>query len=151
MKSHRLARVAGVFAMSLAAGLATAQVSSSAGEQPAPGTPQHNGLPAPQQVDGVTYVTGGFGVDESTAMKNAIADYSVGMVFSEASGAYVGNVQVRIDGAGNAPSVDLTANGPYLLLDLPNGSYTATATYTGKPLTRRFTVSGKGQRIGFAW
>lgn len=153
MKLHYFPRVAGAFALSLAAGLVGAQTMPAGADRPppAPWSPSEGGLPAAQQVDGVSYVTGGFGLDESTALKNAIADYSVGMVFSEASGAYVGDVQVRIEGAGNAPSANITASGPYLLLDLPNGSYSATATYQGKALTKRFTVSGKGQRIGFAW
>ncbi len=110
-----------------------------------------NGLPAPQQQNGVSYITGGFGEEQSAAFKAAIPDYSVAMVFSEASGAYLADIAVQIKAAGGA-AVDIPSAGPYLLLNLPDGKYTAVASNGGKSLTRHFTVAGKkGQRIGFAW
>ncbi len=114
--------------------------------------PTTDGLPAVQEVDGVRYVTGGFGLDESTAFRQAIPQYRLGMVFSQASGAYVANVPVRIEGRGNAPSLNVTATGPYLLIDLPQGRYRIQATYNGRELTRDVSVSGgRGHRVGFAW
>lgn len=114
--------------------------------------PVDSARPTVQQTNGVSYITGGFGLDESEALKAAIPEYSVAMVFSEASGAYVADVPVNIKGTGGGASLDVTARGPYLLMNLPNGQYTATATYQGRELTRRFSVQGnKGQRVGFAW
>lgn len=124
------------------------------GERPQPKawSASSGGLPPVQEASGVRYVTGGFGLDESSALQKAMADYPVSFVFSRASGEYVAYVPVEIRGSGNAPSVTIKAEGPYLLLDLPRGSYTARATYDGRTLTRQFTVGGgRGHRVGFAW
>ena len=111
-----------------------------------------NGLPGVKEVNGIRYVTGGFGQTESNALRDAIPQYRLSMVFSQASGAYVANIPVRIRGNGNAPSLEVTAEGPYLLIDLPAGRYRIQATHDGRELTRDVTVSsGRGQRVGFAW
>lgn len=111
-----------------------------------------NGLPGVKEVNGVRYVTGGFGQTESTALREAIPQYRLSMVFSQASGAYVANIPVRIRGSGSAPTLEVTAEGPYLLIDLPPGRYRIQATHDGRELTRDVTVSsGRGQRVGFAW
>jgi len=109
-------------------------------------------LPAPQQSGGATYITGGFGEDQAKAFREAGAKYSVVMVFSEAKGAYLADIPVQIKAKGGGANVDIPAAGPYLLVDLPNGNYTAQATYQGKIHTRNFRVSGqKGQRLSFTW
>ena len=44
------------------------------------------------------------------------------------------------------------AVGPYLLVDLPAGSYTATARYQEQSITRKFSVGArKGTRVAFDW
>lgn len=150
MKPHAILTGAGGLALALTMAAAGAQMPASPSTAMSGQT--MSALPQTRQVDGISYVTGGFGLDESTALKNAISDYSVGMVFSEKSGAYAGDVQVELKGSGSAPSASLTSSGPYLLMNLPDGRYSATATWNGKPITKSFTVSGnRGQRIGFAW
>ncbi len=112
----------------------------------------NSALPPVQQVNGVSYINGGFGLDESNAMMAAIPQHSIAMIFSEANGAYVANVSLRITGTNGGANVELNSVGPILLMDLPDGQYTATASFQGRDLTRRFSIrGGKGQRIGFAW
>lgn len=114
--------------------------------------PAAGALPAPQQSGGVTYITGGFGDSQASAFKEAGAKHSVMMVFSETSGAYLADIPVQIKAKGEGANVDIKAAGPYLLVDLPDGSYTAQATHQGKSQTKDFSVSGqKGQRISFTW
>jgi len=111
-----------------------------------------NALPVPQQSGGVTYITGGFGDSQAHAFKEAGAKHSVMMVFSETGGAYLADIPVRIKAKGEGAAVDIKAAGPYLLVDLPDGSYTVEASHQGKSQTKDFTVSGKkGQRISFTW
>lgn len=114
--------------------------------------PAAGALPAPQQSGGVTYITGGFGDNQANAFKEAGAKHSVMMVFSETGGAYLADIPVQIKAKGEGANVDIKAAGPYLLMDLPDGSYTAQATHQGKSQTKDFSVSGqKGQRISFTW
>ena len=111
-------------------------------------------MPAPQQAGGVTYITGGFGENQAGAFKEAGANYSIMMVFSETGGAYLADipVQIKAKGKGEGTNVDIAAAGPYLLMNLPDGNYTAQATHQGKSQSKDFKVSGqKGQRIAFTW
>ena len=48
--------------------------------------------------------------------------------------------------------IDDVSNGPWLMAKLPPGSYTATASYNGKPVTQRFSVGKSGVRTAnFRW
>lgn len=115
--------------------------------------PAADALPAPQQSGGVSYITGGFGDNQANAFKEAGAKHSVMMVFSETGGAYLADIPVQIKAKDEGASVDIKAAGPYLLIDLPDGAYTAQASHQGKTQSKNFTVSGqkKGQRISFTW
>lgn len=117
------------------------------------GDPASGALPAPQQSGGVSYITGGFGDNQANAFKEAGAKHSVMMVFSETGGAYLADIPVQIKAKGDGANVDIKAAGPYLLIDLPDGAYTAQASHQGKTQSKDFTVSGqkKGQRISFTW
>jgi hypothetical protein len=114
--------------------------------------PASGALPAPQQSGGVTYITGGFGDNQANAFKEAGAKHSIMMVFSETGGAYLADIPVQIKAKGDGANVDIKAAGPYLLVDLPDGDYTAQVTHQGKSQTKDFSISGqKGQRIAFTW
>lgn len=135
----------------------TQSMTPSAAEVRAPaqgaGDPAAGALPAPQQSGGVSYITGGFGDNQANAFKEAGAKHSVMMVFSETGGAYLADIPVQIKAKGEGANVDIKAAGPYLLIDLPDGSYTVQASHQGKSQSKDFTVSGqkKGQRISFTW
>ncbi len=115
---------------------------------------QVEGLPAEQQQGNVRYRSGGIGIDESTAFKTAIAQHSATLVFTSRGGGtntYLADVPVTVlDSRGR--TVLQAAVGPYLLLDLPDGKYTARAQHEGETLTRTFEVAGKkGVRVAFDW
>ena len=82
-------------------------------------------LPAAQTAGAVQYRCGGIGLDESTAMRGAVKDYPLALLFAAAGGEYLADVQVSISGAGQAA---FTASGPVCLLRLPEGHYTVKAT-----------------------
>jgi hypothetical protein len=111
-------------------------------------------LPVEQTQGDVRFRTGGIGIDESTAFKNAIPRHSAALVFTSHSGGnneYLADVPVTITDA-RGREVLRAAVGPYLLVDLPAGTYTATARYQEQSLTRKFTVGGrKGTRVAFDW
>ena len=133
---HGFSAVALSFALAAAAGAQTSAPS----------------LPAPVQEGGVSYISGGFGQDQSGAFKAAIPSHSVTLVFSEAGGAYLADIPVQLESADGAHKVEMMAVGPYVLLDLPDGKYTAHAIHADRKISKNFTVAGnKGQRIGFTW
>src|SRR5690606_31969580 len=103
-------------------------------------------LPPAQTANGVEYVTGGFGQEESTAFKQAQSRYSLSLTFAvtgsgSASSPYAGNVQVRIRSAQNGEVLDAVSSGPYFLANLSPGSYTVEATYEGDTQSKQVTIA----------
>ena len=81
--------------------------------------------PATQTAGAVQYRCGGIGVDESNAMRAAMKDYPLALLFAASGGDYLADIQVQISGANDA---SFTAGGPVCLLKLPEGRYTVKAT-----------------------
>lgn len=104
----------------------------------------------------VRYVTGGIGDDEDAAIKSMMHDYTVSMTFAEGMGGkpvYLSDVPVSIRDDKGAALLNIKTGGPYLLVKLPAGSYTAEASHGGQTQTRKFTVASQQstQSVVFEW
>jgi hypothetical protein len=109
----------------------------------------------PVQVsDGVSYVTGGVGLEESTTIKKMRQDYPLTMVFAETTSdgrnQYLYGVQVEIE-KGNGLLFATETEGPYLLVRLPPGSYRVTASHNGVAKIQTISVGTKPKQVGWAW
>lgn len=113
------------------------------------------GMPPMQQQGSVQYVSGGIGLDESEAMKAAEKDYPLALTFAAQRGGkadYVANVAVAIHDAHGKSVLQVTAEGPYMLVKLPAGKYKVSATYDGKVQEREVSVTHPGTaRAVFEW
>ncbi len=110
-------------------------------------------LPAAKSDHGITYVSGGIGHDEAAAMKAAAKDYPLSMVFAAGKhDEYLSGVRVRLkDKAGNV-ALNEVADGPIMLVKLPEGRYTIDATRHGKTLQRTVRVPAHGDhQVVFHW
>jgi hypothetical protein len=135
------ARLAGA----LSAGcLALATLSAAAQNLPA--------LPPVQQQGQAEFLSGGFGADESGAIKAASSQYPLALTFSSTQGgAYVANVRVKITDGRGATVLD-TTGGPYVLVKLPAGRYKVSASFNGDEKTRQISVPRSGTaRVDFTW
>ena len=112
-------------------------------------------LPAMQKSGTVEYLTGGVGLDESTAIKSASGQWPLSLVFSVQAGGraqFASDVKLEIHDAKGALALDVTATGPYLLARLAPGSYSLRATLAGKTLTRQVQVKkGASSRVELVW
>ena len=112
-------------------------------------------LPQAQHSGSIEYVTGGIGIDESTAFKQAMSRYPLALTFAQrldGKAAYVSDVSVVIRNAKNDNILNADANGPYFLVRLPAGKYRVSATYQNKTQTRNVDVHAKGSaRAVFEW
>lgn len=114
-------------------------------------------LPPAQTANGIEYVTGGFGQDESNAFKQARGDYALALTFAVAaagssSSPYAGNVQVRLMGADGTSVLDATSTGPYFLANPKPGAYQLAVTYSGETQTKDVTItSGETTEMKFTW
>lgn len=102
----------------------------------------------------VKYVCGGIGSDEVASLKQAASDYDLMMTFAASTGEYIADVDVEIADARGRPVLNVTCDGPIMLVDLPrDGRYRVRAEAEGRTLTRSAQVSERGnvQRLRLAW
>ncbi len=106
--------------------------------------------PAPQlrSVGGIDYVNGGVGTearDAITAMQNG---FGLKLVFSNAGGEYLVADHVAVKGR-SGEVFDLDRAGPWLLVKLPPGRYTVTATYEGKSSQQAVDVDASTRTLNW--
>ena len=95
---------------------------------------------------------GGIGQAEQQQFKDEAAQHDALVTFAVTTGAYAGEVDVRITDGGGKVVLEGRCGGPLMLLDLPKGNYQMTAAYEGKPQRKALTVGGaKPTRTTFTW
>jgi hypothetical protein len=114
---------------------------------------EDSALPEVHQSGDISYISGGIGSDESKAIKSEAPKYALTL-----------NFIVRIDGhdsfdapdeltilkADGSPVLDIKPDGPYLLLDLPPGTYKITAGSADQSSTQTVQiVRGAHKQITF--
>ncbi|HEX7953687.1 MAG TPA: carboxypeptidase-like regulatory domain-containing protein [Burkholderiales bacterium] len=112
-------------------------------------------LPAIQKQGAVTYMMGGIGQQEATAIKHAARRYPLELEFllkAKPKEEYLSAVKVRINDAHQKTVLDVTADGPFLLAKMPAGKYTVTAEHDGKVESHMVAVAPKAhRRVVFEW
>lgn len=102
------------------------------------------GLPPVQHSGGISYLSGGVGSDESTAIKSEMGNYPLVLEFAGKTNAgndYLADILVQISDAHGTVVLDTSTRGPFMLISLPNGRYTVTATYNGNKVRRVVSVA----------
>lgn len=94
----------------------------------------------------VTFITGGVGKEEQSYLRSVRSEYNLHLLFAvQGSGAYVANVQVRIDDAAGRTVLDAGTDGPHMFLRLKPGSYVVAAERGGREITHKVALgSGRG-------
>ncbi|HEX7685856.1 MAG TPA: carboxypeptidase-like regulatory domain-containing protein [Trinickia sp.] len=154
-KKSVLAAAVAALALGLSAG-AFAQASGTVGgtttDMTSAGNRNGGGMPQVQHQGDVSYVSGGVGSDESTALKSAQHQWPLAMRFTGPGGDYLADVHVRIVGPHDAEVLKADSRGPYMLVKLPPGQYTVHARYKDEDQTRRVNVTKRpGARADFRW
>lgn len=112
-------------------------------------------LPAVKTSGNVEYLSGGIGIDESTAIKNVAGQWPLSLVFSVKSGAgaeYATNVALVVRDAKGAVVLETSGSGPYLLAKLQPGTYELHATLAGKVLEQQVQVKARtSTRLELVW
>lgn len=105
-----------------------------------------------QQQDGINYLSGGIGLDESKAIQQSTG-YNLHMTFAVgAQDQYTADVDVMIEKSPGQTVLTLTQTGPLVYVQLPPGKYTVVATRNGE--TRRDVTdvgSGTERNLVFHW
>ncbi|THD05694.1 hypothetical protein B1810_01245 [Panacagrimonas perspica] len=116
---------------------------------------QTSAVPVQANQGGVPYVSGGIGSDESAALKAQFPKYALALTFASVQNGhnvFLASVPVKILDASGATVLDVTTEGPYLLVDVPPGKYEVVATNGGKEQRASLQVTaGRTTERAFSW
>lgn len=113
--------------------------------------------PKPITTGEVSYVSGGICIGGVNQMKSMAKDFPLEIVLVEKSDEYekenyIADVKVKINDASDNLILDVVTEGPFLLVDLPNGNYQITAEYHNVVKSRRVKINkNKHERVVFLW
>jgi hypothetical protein len=136
-----IASAALVLAVCLTPAITFAQAAGTTSGTPTPGTL------VPQQQNGITYVNGGVGQEEQSAMRARRADYNLQLTFATSkTGAYRSDVQLDIADAKGDNLLSASNTGPMFFAKLPPGTYRISAAAEGKTFKRTVKIGANGAR-----
>lgn len=107
----------------------------------------------PVTESGITYVSGGNGLEERQALNDVSGDYNLKLVFAEKqSGSYLADVKLSIMDMKGRKVLEAISDGPWFLAKLVPGRYKITAEIAGKTQVRQAKVgSGRLAQLYFYW
>ena len=112
--------------------------------------PMHN-----MHAGDVSYLTGGIGSSEAESMREAAKDYAIEIVFVQKLKQleeFISDVKVQIQDAQKNTVLDVITEGPFLLVNLPNGKYIITAEFNSDTKLQKVNVGAKKhQKVVFWW
>ncbi len=112
-------------------------------------------IPQTQYSQGISYITGGVGEEESTAILAEAKQWPLLLELSQLEngrGVWIFGSQIKILNAKNTVVVDAKADGPYMLINLTAGDYAIQASYQGVEQKRSISVkAGQSQKISIFW
>jgi hypothetical protein len=121
-------------------------------QAPAQESAQQSAPVQPKTANGVSYLCGGVGLDESEYIRQQAKNGGLLLTFTARDGSYLANVHVDLAGSGGKPALQVECDGPMLLLKLPAGDYRIRAEAGGKALSRTASVhAGGGSQAVFTW
>lgn len=124
------------------AGPAFAQSQPAAG--PGSTAASDNG-PQAQQQGAITFVSGGVGDEDRSALRQMAANYNVRLMFAlQGSGDFLANIGVTLVDAHGKTVLDAISDGPLFYAHVPPGHYKLTVANDGKSQTRNLDVAAAG-------
>jgi hypothetical protein len=94
-----------------------------------------------QEMNGITFVSGGIGADSRESLAVREKSYNFKLVLTlEGSGTFVSDARVTLSNAAGKKLVEHVTEGPLFLAGLPAGAYVVTATFRNITHTRKFQV-----------
>ena len=112
-------------------------------------------VPEAQRSQGVSYITGGVGEEESTAILAEAKQWPLLLELSQLEngrGIWIFGSQIKIANTKGAMIFDAKADGPYMLINLDAGDYVIQASYQGVEQKRAISIkAGQPQKISIFW
>ena len=106
----------------------------------------------PQSTEGIHYLSGGVGDEELAQIEAAKSSYNVKILLAERVGSYVSGVHLTLSSLLGEKLVDIPSAGPFVLLQVPAGTYQIDVSYEGHAQQRRLTLRAEQrQSLVIAW
>lgn len=112
-------------------------------------------IPSTQHANGISYITGGVGEEESSAI---VAESKQWPLFLELSqlengrGVWIFGANIKIVNAKQQAVFEAQADGPYMLINLDAGDYLIEASYQGVVQKRAISLKANApQKISIFW
>ena len=108
--------------------------------------------PTPKEQNGISYVNGGVGQEEQSAMRAQRTDYNLLLTFAtKQSGAYRSDVQLDIMDAKGTTLLSAPNSGPMFYARLPAGTYRISAAAEGKVFKRSVKIDAAPKEMTLHW
>ena len=113
-------------------------------------------IPETQYSQGISYITGGVGEDETVAILAEAKQWPLLLEMSQIEngrGVWIFGATIKIMSAAKKQIVfDAQADGPYMLVNLTPGDYVIEATYEGVMQRRALSIKAdSSQKISLFW
>ena len=112
-------------------------------------------IPETQHSQGIAYISGGVGQEESDAILAEAKQWPILLELSQLEngrGVWIFGSQINIKNQQQKVIFDAQADGPYMLINLAPGVYQITASYQGVQQVRTLTVKADfSQKINIFW
>lgn len=112
-------------------------------------------LPEARVAGGIPYLTGGIGSAETAAMRAVFKRYTLALTFArreDGHNVFLTDLPVVIRDASGVAVFEATTDGPFLLVDLPAGTYQVSATSRGETQQAQVRVTaGAHIERAFLW
>lgn len=109
------------------------------------------GVPQPQQVGDITYITGGIGEEERSAIEAARSGYNLYIMSATRSGHFEGDTHLIIRNTQGKELLKIAA-GPLFYAKLPEGRYVVEGSSDDETRSQTITIrTGKTAHVHFGW
>ncbi|MDO9008259.1 MAG: hypothetical protein Q7U80_08545 [Thiobacillus sp.] len=97
----------------------------------------------PLTENGITYISGGNGLEERQALNEVSGEYNLKLVFAEkGSGSYLADVKLSIMNMKGQKVLEAVSDGPWFYVKLAPGRYKITAEAAGQSQIQQARVGG---------
>ena len=112
-------------------------------------------IPDTQHSEGIAYISGGVGEEESAAILAEAKQWPVLLEMSQLEngrGVWIFGVQIKITNQEQKAIFNAQADGPYMLINLAPGSYQVIGSYQGAEQKRNLIVKAdSSQKLNIFW
>jgi hypothetical protein len=112
-------------------------------------------IPDTQYSQGISYISGGVGEEESRAILAEAKQWPLLLELSQLEngrGVWIFGAKIKISNANHQVIFDAHADGPYILINLPLGQYQIEAAYQGVTQRKAVNIQGSAsQKLAIFW